>query len=77
MTGSADLVYAPQRSFNTANGYLRCPVINRSIGIGDMKRNIEVAVNNTDNMNLLGMNFFEGFEYIIDAGDACIYVWKK
>jgi hypothetical protein len=42
-----------------------------------MKRNIEVAVNNTDNMNLLGMNFFEGFEYIIDAGDACIYVWKK
>lgn len=76
-TGYDNLVIAPKRSFNTANGWMSCPLIKRNINIGSFHKNIEVAVNENDDLTLLGMNFFDGMDYIVDFTNSCIYVWEK
>jgi predicted aspartyl protease len=76
-TGIADLSTAPWKSFNTANGVMSCPIVKREVNVGGYRKNIEVAVNQKDELNLLGVNFFEGINYIVDFQNSCIYVWEK
>ena len=68
---------APSRSFSTANGTMSCPIVMRAVNVGGFRKRIEVAVNQKDEMNLLGVNFFEGMDYIIDFQNSVIYVWEK
>jgi len=76
-TGFVDLSHAPRRSFNTANGWMSCPIVRREVNVGGYRRNIEVAVNQRDEVNLLGINFFDGMDYIVDFQNSCIYAWEK
>jgi len=76
-TGHENLVTAPQKSFNTANGWMSCPIIHREVNIGGFRKSIEVAVNQNDELSLLGMNYFKGMEYIVDFQNSCIYIWEK
>jgi predicted aspartyl protease len=76
-TGSDDLRNAPRRSFNTANGTMSCPIVKREVNVGGFRKSIEVAVNQRDEVNLLGVNFFEGMEYIVDFQNSSIYVWER
>jgi hypothetical protein len=76
-TGLDDLQRAPRREFDTANGLLTCPIVRREINVAGFRKNIEVAVNQKDKMNLLGMDFFEGMDYIVDFQNSAIYVWQK
>ena len=76
-TGIDNLQSAPRRSFNTANGLLSCPIVTREVNVAGFRKGIEVAVNQRDELNLLGMNFFEGMDYIVDFQNSAIYVWQK
>lgn len=76
-TGLDNLQNAPRQSFITANGFMSCPIVYRDINVGGLLKHIEVAVNQRDEMNLLGVNFFDGTEYIIDFQNSAIYVWEK
>ena len=76
-TGSDNLQNAPRRSFNTANGRMSCPIVTREVNVGGFRKGIEVAVNQRDEINLLGLNFFEGLNYIVDFQKSAIYVWEK
>ena len=76
-TGIDNLQIAPRRSFRTAGGFLSCPIVKRDINVGGFRKNIDVAVNQKEDVNLLGMNFFEGMEYIVDFQNSSIYVWEK
>ena len=76
-TGFDNLQKAPRRSFNTANGEKSFPIVTRDVNVGGLWRGIEVAVNQKDEVNLLGVNFFEGMDYIIDFPNSSIYVWEK
>jgi len=76
-TGSDNLQNVPLRSFNTANGMMSCPIVTRKLNIGGFRKNVEVAVNQKDDINLLGVNFFEGMDYIVDFQNSAIYVWGK
>jgi len=76
-TGSDNLATAPKRSFNTANGLMTCPIVYREVDLEGFSKRIEVAVNQRDELNLLGMNYFQGMKYIVDSQNACIYIWKE
>jgi len=75
-TGSDNLAISPRRSFTTANGWMSCPIVYREVNVGGFPKRIEVAVNQRDEVNLLGMNYFQGLKYIVDSQSACIYVWE-
>lgn len=76
-TGPDNLATAPKRSFNTANGLMSCPIVYREVDIGGFSRRIEVAVNQRDELNLLGMNYFHGMKYIVESENACIHIWEE
>ena len=76
-TGYDNLQSAPRRSFSTANGWMSCPIVSREVNVGGFRKGIEVAVNQRDEMNLLGMNFFDDMEYIVDFQKSAIYMWEK
>jgi len=76
-TGYDNLQIAPRRSFNTANGWMSCPIVFREVNVGGFRKRIEVAVNQRDELSLLGMNFFKGMDYIVDFQNSAIYVWEK
>ncbi len=76
-TGVDNLQNAPRRSFNTANGPMSCSIVTREVNIGGFRRGIEIAVNQRDDINLLGVNFFEGMDYIVDFQKSAIYLWEK
>jgi len=76
-TGNEILPIIPKRTFNTANGLMSCPVVHRTVNIGGFRKDIEVAVNQRDEINLLGMNYFKGMKYIVDFQNACIYIWEE
>lgn len=76
-SGTENLQGAPRRSFITANGRMSCPIVKREVNVGGFRKVIEVAVNQRDEINLLGMNFFEGMDYIVDFKNSAIYVWEK
>jgi predicted aspartyl protease len=75
--GENELRFAPRRSFNTANGSMSCSVVQREVNIEGFRKRIEVAVNEIDEVNLLGMNYFRGMKYIVDSQNACIYIWEE
>jgi len=76
-TGADNLQNVPQRTFNTANGRMSCPIVKREINVGGLRKKIEIAVNQKDEVNLLGMNFFDGMDYIVDFKKSAIYIWEK
>ena len=77
MTGHEDLINAPRRTFNTANGRMSCPIVFREVNIGGYRKKIGVAVNQSDELSLLGMDFFESMNYIVDYQKSVIYIWEK
>lgn len=76
-TGFDNLQNAPRRNFNTANGPMSCPIVTRELNVGGFRKVIEIAVNQRDDINLLGVNFFAGMDYIVDFQNSAIYVWEK
>jgi len=76
-TGQGQPQSAPRRTFSTVNGTMSCPIIKREVNIGGIRKNIEVAVNQRDALNLVGMNFFAGIDYIVDFGQSAVYMWEK
>jgi len=76
-TGYEDLNNISRRTFSTANGLMTCPIVQREIVIGDLDKKQAVAVNLEDDSDLLGVDFFESREYIIDSTSKCIYIWNK
>lgn len=76
-TGLDDLRIASRKTFSTAKGQMSCPIVEREIIINGIVKKQKVAVNTEDDTNLLGVDFFESKEYIIDNTSKCIYIWKK
>lgn len=76
-TGRDNLQTAPRRTFSTVNGTISCPVVRRDVDIGGIRKTIEVAVNQDDARPLVGMNYFEGMNYIVDFGESAVYMWEK
>ena len=76
-TGIEDLNEVSRRTFSTVKGSISCPIVQREIIVGDTSKKQAVAVNLEDDSNLLGMDFFESREYIIDNSSKCIYIWNK
>lgn len=76
-TGHDNLQISPSRSFSTANGLMSCPIVSREVNVSGFRKDIKVAVNQQDELNLIGMNFFEGMDYIVDFQNSAIYVWEK
>ncbi len=76
-TGREDLKNVPKRSFSTAKGLLTCFIITREISVSGIDVKKEVAVNIEDESNLLGVDFFKDYDYIIDSKSKCIYAWSK
>ena len=76
-TGRDNIQAAQRRMFSTANGTISCPIVRREVNIGGVRRIIEVAVNQQDALALVGMNYFEGMDYIIDFSQSTVYMWEK
>lgn len=76
-TGGDDLRVAKKRRFMTAKGSIFSPMVQRTLSVGAVRRVREVGVSKQDNMYLLGVDFFEGLDYMIDSSKGCIYVWSK
>jgi len=76
-TGYEDLNEISRRTFSTAKGLMSCPIVQREVIVGDLFKKQTVAVNLEDDSNLLGVDFFESREYVIDIPSKCIYVWNK
>lgn len=76
-TGDEDLNDVSRRTFSTVKGLISCPIVQREIIVGDTYKKQAVAVNLEDDSNLLGIDFFESREYIIDNSSKCIYIWNK
>jgi len=76
-TGHEDLNEILRKTFSTVKGSISCPIVQREIIVGDTYKKQEVAVNLEDDSNLLGIDFFESREYIIDNSSKCIYIWNK
>lgn len=65
------------RTFSTAKGLMTCPIIKRNISVAGIDKELPVAINVNDRFNLLGVDFFKDYNYIIDSMDNCIYIWSK
>ena len=76
-TGHENLNEVARRTFSTVKGLISCPIIQREIIVGDIYKKQAVAVNLEDDSNLLGIDFFESREYIIDNPSKCIYIWNR
>jgi len=76
-TGPDGFQTAPRRTFNTVNGAISCPIVKRAVSIGGLRKEIEVAVDQRDGIPLVGMNFFDGMDYIADFGQSALYMWEK
>jgi len=76
-TGREDLNNISRKTFSTARGLMSCPIVQRELVVGSLDKKQSVAVNPSDDTNLLGVDFFESNGYIIDNSSKCIYVWSK
>jgi len=76
-TGWDNFQSAPRRTFSTVNGTISCPIVKREVNVGGIRRSIEVAVNQQDSLSLIGMNFFDGMDYIVDFGSSAVFMWEK
>ncbi len=75
--GKEDLNKVEQRVFSTAAGTMNCPIVKRKVSVGSIDVFQSVAVNFKDETNLLGVDFFDEYHYIIVSESKCIYVWSK
>ena len=62
------------RKFFTGNGTIICPIVKRNISVGDIDRTQLVAISD---YNLLGVDFFRGYNYRIVSESNCLYIWSK
>lgn len=76
-TGREDLNKVERRTFSTPKGSINCPIVERKVLVGDVEKKQLVAVNLLENINLLGVDFFEDKNYIIDEKSNCIFLWSK
>lgn len=76
-TGMENLNLINKESFSTANGVVSCPIVEREIIIAGLNKKIQVAACPQTDISLLGVNFFESLNYLIDADSKSIYVWSK
>jgi len=76
-TGQEDLDAIKREKFSTSNGIIECPIVEREIIISSFDKKLSVAVCPQTDINLLGVNFFESMNYVIDAESKSIYVWSK
>lgn len=47
-----------------------------NISVGETSKDIDVAVGEKIDTGVLGLNFFEGFRYLVDMPNAKIYYWE-
>lgn len=73
-TGLENLNKTSRRRFETAAGQAEFPIVARKLTVENIGKRLDVAVGSS---NLLGMDFFEGRGYVIDAEEKCVYVWEK
>jgi len=66
-----------RNEFTTANGQISMPFAKAAVTVGDITKEIGVAVAPTLRVNLLGANFFEDFVYTIDLENSAIYLVKR
>ena len=64
-------------SYETAVGLFQLMTFERKVEVAGISRMLKVAVGKDTKQNLLGMDFFEGMDYLIDSKNSCIYVWQK
>lgn len=76
-TGADDLRFAKKRRFMTAKGSIFSPMVQRTLSVGGVRKVREVGVSEQDGIYLLGVDFFDGLDYMIDSSKGCIYVWSK
>ena len=76
-TGADDLQIARKRRFMTAKGPRSCPMVQRTLSVRSVQKTKEVGVSDQGHVNLLGVDFFEDLDYLIDSSKGCIYVWSK
>lgn len=76
-TGSDDLIRAPTATFQTANGPRRYPLVERVLVVEGIESTLQIAVSRQDALPLLGVDFFEGREYLIDSRSSALYIWEK
>jgi predicted aspartyl protease len=62
------------RVFETANGRVRSPVADSVVTVGDISKNVKIALFDDIGASLLGADFFEGFVYTIDLENSAIYL---
>ena len=58
------------------NGAISCPILKREVSIRGLRKKIEVAVDQKDGIPFVGMNFFEGMDYIVDFDQSALYIWE-
>ncbi len=66
-----------RNDFTTANGQISMPFTKAAVTVGDITKEIGVAVAPTLRVNLLGANFFEDFVYTIDLENGAMYLVKR
>ncbi len=76
-TGRENLIEMPQRTFSTVKGDLTVAIVERQVILGNVEQKSSVAVTQQEGISLLGVNFFESKEYIIDTSSKSIYIWAK
>jgi len=76
-TGHENLHMIRKELFSTVKGTLACPIVRRTLVAGSIEITEPVAVNEEDDTNLLGMDFFKGKNYTIDSLSSCIYIWSE
>ena len=76
-TGYERLEDAQRETFRTANGLITCPIIPRTVRVGELEVTQEVAVSPESGSDLLGIKFFEQKDYLVDSSEKKIYVWSK
>jgi len=76
-TGGEDLNKASQLTVSTVKGDLTVAIVKRKVILGNIEQKQSVAVTQQEGTNLLGVNFFESKEYIIDTSSKSIYIWAK
>ena len=87
-TGQEDLDLASTEVFSTVAGPARCSIVRRTLCVGGVQRTLQVAVPApsgtgvvrspaTADVNLLGVDFLKGFDYLIDTRNECVYLWAE
>ena len=65
------------RTFSTANGDIKSRISSLSVKAGNFEKTVEVAIMKKGSEGLLGLNFFEGYNFTLDMQRNKIYVWPK